>query len=102
MVAHAQGILRQALHEQGEDDDEERLGDGHAEELRRQGPVLALPLLSPRGIFAAFQSDEPDPADPELSKALARTGARVLKCCPYRRPREERPRCLVVFAREEE
>lgn len=62
---------------------------------------LALPLLKPGGIFAAFQTDEPDPADPALSKALARAGARVLKSCPYRRPREERQRRLVIFAREE-
>ena len=64
--------------------------------------ALATPLMAPRGIFAAFQSQEPDPNDPALAKALARTGARVLKSCPYRRPREERPRFLVVFAREEE
>lgn len=63
---------------------------------------LALPLLAPRGIFAAFQSDEPDPAAPALSKALAGAGARVLKSFPYRRPREERPRFLVMFAREGE
>lgn len=63
---------------------------------------LAMPLLAPRGLFAAFQSQESDPAEPALSKALAAAGARVLKSCPYRRPREERPRFLVVFAREEE
>lgn len=63
---------------------------------------LAMELLSPRGIFAAFQSGEPDPAAPALAKALAGAGARVLKSFPYRRPREERPRFLVVFAREEE
>lgn len=63
---------------------------------------LALPLLSPRGLFAAFQSQDPGPAEPALSKALAGAGARVLKSCPYRRPREERPRFLVIVEREEE
>ncbi|MEK7381889.1 MAG: RsmG family class I SAM-dependent methyltransferase [Elusimicrobiota bacterium] len=63
---------------------------------------LATPLLSPRGLFAAFQNAEPDPAAPALAKALSRTGARVLKSFPYRRPREERPRFVVVFTREEE
>jgi 16S rRNA (guanine527-N7)-methyltransferase len=60
---------------------------------------LARPLLGPVGLFAAFQSDEPDHADPALSKSMAATGVTVLKSCPYRRPREARDRRLVVFAR---
>ncbi|MFI5347023.1 MAG: 16S rRNA (guanine(527)-N(7))-methyltransferase RsmG [Elusimicrobiota bacterium] len=63
---------------------------------------LAFPLLAPNGVFAAFQSEEPDVHEPELSRALAVTGARVLECLPYRRPLEERDRRLVIFARKEE
>jgi 16S rRNA (guanine527-N7)-methyltransferase len=63
---------------------------------------LAFPLLSPRGLFAAFQSDEPDPAEPELARALAAAGARVLESHPYRRPGEDRERRLVIFARRED
>jgi 16S rRNA (guanine527-N7)-methyltransferase len=63
---------------------------------------LAFPLLGPRGIFAAFQSDEPDPAEPELARALAGTGARVLESVAYRRPLEDRDRRLVIFARKED
>ncbi len=61
---------------------------------------LSWPMLGPKGIFAAFQSDEPDPAGPALAKALAATGATVLKSCPYRRPNETRDRRLVVFWRK--
>ena len=61
---------------------------------------LAFPLLGPRGIFAAFQSDEPDLNEPELARALAAAGARVLESVPYRRPLEERDRRLVIFARK--
>ena len=63
--------------------------------------ALALPLLAPGGVFAAFQSDEPDPAEPALAKALARTGAVVLESCAYRRPGEARERRLVIFGRED-
>ncbi|MBI3289139.1 MAG: class I SAM-dependent methyltransferase [Elusimicrobia bacterium] len=63
---------------------------------------LAWPLLRPRGIFAAFQSEEPDLSDAALAKALAAAGARVLKSCPYRRPGETRERRLVIFERREE
>lgn len=63
---------------------------------------LAVPLLSPRGLFAAFQSENPDPAEPALAKALAAERARVLKSLPYRRPSEDRERRLVIIAREGE
>lgn len=63
--------------------------------------TLAFPLLGPRGIFAAFQSDEPDPAEPELARALAAAGARVLESHAYRRPGETRERRLVIFRRGE-
>jgi len=63
---------------------------------------LALPLLGPNGIFAAFQSDEPAPADPELARALAAAGARVLESHAYRRPGETRERRLVIFGRGED
>lgn len=63
---------------------------------------LAWPMLGPKGIFAAFQSDEPDPAEPALAKAMAATGATVLKSCPYRRPNEARDKRLVLFKRKED
>jgi 16S rRNA (guanine527-N7)-methyltransferase len=63
---------------------------------------LAFPLAAPGGLFAAFQSADPDPAEPALAAALAATGARVLDSVPYRRPREERDRRLVIFARRED
>ena len=63
---------------------------------------LAFPLLGPNGIFAAFQSDEPDAAEPELSRALAAAGARVLQSHAYRRPGETRDRRLVIFGRGED
>lgn len=63
---------------------------------------LAMPLVAPGGLFAAFQSEEPREDSPLFGKALARAGARVLKSCPYRRPREERERFLVIFAHEGE
>lgn len=63
---------------------------------------LSWPMLGPKGLFAAFQSDEPDPAEPALAKALAATHATVLKSCPYRRPIEERDRRLVLFSRKED
>lgn len=64
--------------------------------------VLAFPLLGPRGLFAAFQSDEPDPAEPALSRALASVGARLLQSHRYRRPGEDRDRRLCVFVRTSE
>ncbi|MFI5362623.1 MAG: 16S rRNA (guanine(527)-N(7))-methyltransferase RsmG [Elusimicrobiota bacterium] len=63
---------------------------------------LAFPLLGPQGIFAAFQSEEPDLAEPGLTRALAAAGARVLQSHAYRRPGEDRDRRLVIFARGEE
>lgn len=62
---------------------------------------LAFPLLGPRGVFAAFQSDEPDAAEPELARALAAARARVLESHAYRRPGEARERRLVIFERGE-
>jgi len=63
---------------------------------------LAWPMLGPKGVFAAFQSDEPDPAEPALAKALAGAHATVLQSCPYRRPGEARDRRLVLFGRKED
>ncbi|MEQ1920090.1 MAG: RsmG family class I SAM-dependent methyltransferase [Elusimicrobiota bacterium] len=63
---------------------------------------LCAPMLGRRGLIAAFQSDEPDCAEPVLAKALAATGVKVLKSCPYRRPNEERDRRLVLFTRKED
>ncbi len=62
---------------------------------------LARPLLGPKGLIAAFQSEEPDPAEPALAKALAATGVTLLQSCPYRRPGETRDRRLVLFERKE-
>lgn len=63
---------------------------------------LAWPLLGPKGLFSAFQTEDPEPAAPALAKALAATGATVLESCPYRRPGEERDRRLVLFERKED
>ncbi len=63
---------------------------------------LAFPLLAPKGIFAAFQTEPVDPEEPALSKALHAAGARVLQSCPYRRPSETRERRLEIFARKED
>jgi 16S rRNA (guanine527-N7)-methyltransferase len=63
---------------------------------------LSWPMLGPKGLFAAFQSEEPDPAGPALAKALAATGAGLLQSCPYRRPGEARDRRLVLFERKED
>ncbi|MDE2510923.1 MAG: class I SAM-dependent methyltransferase, partial [Elusimicrobia bacterium] len=63
---------------------------------------LSFPLLAPKGIFAAFQSDEPDVKESELARALAAAGARVLESVPYRRPGEDRDRRLLIFARKED
>ena len=62
---------------------------------------LCRPMLGPGALIAAFQSEEPDPSEPALAKALAATGVTVLKSCPYRRPSEERDRRLVLFKRKE-
>jgi 16S rRNA (guanine527-N7)-methyltransferase len=62
---------------------------------------LSWPMLGPKGLFAAFQSDEPDPSEPVLAKAMAAAGAVVLKSFPYRRPDEARDRRLVLFKRKE-
>jgi len=61
---------------------------------------LARPMIGPSGSIAIFQSDEPDPEEPVLAKALAATGVTVLKSCPYRRPGETRDRRLVLFKRK--
>lgn len=63
---------------------------------------LSWPMLGPKGLFAAFQSEELDIGEPVLAKAMAATGARVLKSCPYRRPNEARDRRLVLFQRKED
>jgi 16S rRNA (guanine527-N7)-methyltransferase len=62
---------------------------------------LAFPMLGPKGLFAAFQTDEPDLSEPALAKSLAGAGAGVLKSCAYRRPGEGQDRRLVIFARRE-
>jgi 16S rRNA (guanine527-N7)-methyltransferase len=71
---------------------------------RAAGPLaevlpLAFNRLTPRGIFAAFQSEPPDPGDPELANALAVVEAGVLECIPYRRPAEHQERTLALFGR---
>ncbi len=63
---------------------------------------LSAPMIGPKGLIAAFQSEEPDPSEPVLAKALAATRVRVLQSCPYRRPNEARDRRLVLFKRLED
>ncbi|MDD5658328.1 MAG: class I SAM-dependent methyltransferase [Elusimicrobia bacterium] len=58
---------------------------------------LALPLTAAGGVFLAFQSRTPDAAEPRLARALARQGARLVKCILYRLPREGQDRCLALF-----
>lgn len=63
---------------------------------------LSWPMLGPKGIFAAFQSEEPGASEPALAKSLAAARATVLKSCPYRRPNESRDRRLILFKRKED
>jgi 16S rRNA (guanine527-N7)-methyltransferase len=63
---------------------------------------LSRPMLAPKGLFAAFQSSDPDSAEPVLAKAMAAAGVAVLKSHAYRRPSEDRDRRLVVFTRKED
>lgn len=63
---------------------------------------LARPLLGPKGLIAAFQSEDPDPSEPALAKALAATGVTLLESCAYRRPGEARDRRLALFERKED
>lgn len=60
---------------------------------------LAAPLLAAHGLLAVFSTNDPDPADPALARALAATGLRLLKSVPYRRPAEDKDRRLVLFGR---
>jgi 16S rRNA (guanine527-N7)-methyltransferase len=60
--------------------------------------ALAAPMLGPAGLFAAFQSEPPDPAEPALSRALASAGMVLVEARPYRRPGEDRDRRLALFA----
>ncbi|MBI4346777.1 MAG: 16S rRNA (guanine(527)-N(7))-methyltransferase RsmG [Elusimicrobia bacterium] len=62
---------------------------------------LAVPLARPGGLFVAWQTSRPAPAEPALVKACAATGARFEEALPYRLPGEERERCLAIFRREE-
>lgn len=62
---------------------------------------LCGPMLGPKGLIAAFQSEEPDTAEPSLAKAMAATGVTLLKSCAYRRPSEARDRRLALFKRKE-
>ena len=62
---------------------------------------LAFPLLGPNGLFAAFSTDEVSTAEPELARALAAAGARVLESHAYRRPGEARERRLLMLGRGE-
>lgn len=60
---------------------------------------LAAPLLGPRGLFAAFQSEKPDPAAPALARALAAAQAGAPRAVRYRRPGEERDRFVFLASR---
>ena len=65
-----------------------------------QAVALAMPLLADKGRFVAFQSEEPDPRDLALAKALLGAHAGFLKCFAYALPREPRRRFLAVFERK--
>ena len=67
-----------------------------------QAAALAFPLLAPHGLFAAFQTQEPDPKETALARALAVTGGRVLQSHSYIRPGESHQRRLVIFNRGED
>ncbi len=60
---------------------------------------LGLPMASPSGLFLAFQTSRPDPEEPNLRRALARHAARLVQSFPYRLPREDQDRHLVLFRR---
>jgi 16S rRNA (guanine527-N7)-methyltransferase len=64
-----------------------------------QAAALAAPMLGPSGVFAAFQSAPPDPAEPALARALGAAGLRPGEARAYRRPGEDRDRFLALFAR---
>lgn len=64
-----------------------------------EAAALAAPMLGPAGLFAAFQSEAPDAAEPALARALAAAGLRAAGGRAYRRPAEERDRYLAAFAR---
>jgi 16S rRNA (guanine527-N7)-methyltransferase len=65
-----------------------------------QAAALAAPLLSPGGVFVAFQSETPDLESEDLRTALHRAGLAFLDIMTYRLPREDRERRLVAFRRE--
>lgn len=64
--------------------------------------ALAAPMLKPGGLFAAFQSEEPELTGGALARALSEAGARVLESRAYRRPGESKDRRLVIFAKGED
>lgn len=66
-----------------------------------QAIAWAIPLVKKGGLFVAFQSEPPDPAEPEVAKALSKAGARFVESVTYRLPREDKDRALAVFARED-
>jgi len=63
-----------------------------------QAVALAAPMLGPAGIFAAFQSETPDAAEPTLARALAESRLAFVSSLAYRRPSEDRNRRLALFA----
>lgn len=65
-----------------------------------EAAALAAPMLGPAGLFAAFQTEAPDPAEPALARALAAAALRPSGVRAYRRPGEERDRFLALFARQ--
>ncbi len=62
---------------------------------------LAIPLLRPGGLFAAFQSAFPDPESPVLRRVLEKSCARLVKSWSYRRPLEEKDRAVALFGRQD-
>jgi 16S rRNA (guanine527-N7)-methyltransferase len=63
--------------------------------------AAASPLLKRGGLFIAYQSEPPAPAEPALAKALVRASLSFVDMMPYRLPREEKDRCLAAFRKED-
>lgn len=59
--------------------------------------ALAAPLARAGGLFVAYQTQPPDPASPELSAVLVKTGAKLIQSHAYRLPAERKDRTLAFF-----
>jgi len=62
-----------------------------------QSVEWAAPLAKAGGLVLAYQSAAPDPAEPALAAALAKTGAKLIESYAYRLPAEDKDRTLAIF-----